>query len=139
MTINEAVAGLQKELMKEPEARVEEPSEQTNVIPEKPNQVPVVDTEFTPDLKTSQEDFLASIGMDPNSVSGMPAQQTDPLAGMTEAPKPIQTTSSDQAYWDAIGINPNSLSSMPAMETDPLADIIPVTQQPTLELQVHWL
>ena len=132
---NEAVAGLQQELMKGPEdygKLVEEPSEQTNVIPEKPNQVPVVDTEFTPDLKTSQEDFLASIGIDPNSVSSTPAQETDPLAGMTEAPKPIQTTSSDQAYWDAIGIDPNSLSSMPAMETDPLADIIPVTQQPTL-------
>ena len=132
---NEAVAGLQKELMKEPEdygKLVEEPSEPRSVIPEKPNQVPVVDTEFTPDLKTSQEDFLASIGIDPNSVSSTPAQETDPLAGMTEAPKPIQTTSSDQAYWDAIGIDPNSLSSMPAMETDPLADIIPVTQQPTL-------
>ena len=132
---NEAVAGLQQELMKGPEdygKLVEEPSEQTNVSPEKPNQVPVVDTEFTPDLKTSQEDFLASIGIDPNSVSSTPAQETDPLAGMTEAPKSIQTTSSDQAYWDAIGIDPNSLSSMPAMETDPLADIIPVTQQPTL-------
>ena len=129
---NEAVSGLQQELMKGPETKAEEPPEQTNVIPEKPNQVPVVDTEFTPDLKTSQEDFLASIGIDPNSVSSTPAQETDPLAGMTEAPKPIQTTSSDQAYWDAIGIDPNSLSSMPAMETDPLADIIPVTQQPTL-------
>ena len=131
---NEAVAGLQKELMKEPEARVEEPSEPRNVIPEKPNQVPVVDTEFTPDLKTSQEDFLASIGINPSSTSEMPAQQTDPLAGITEAPTtpPVRTTSSDQAYWDAIGIDPNSVSNMPAMETDPLADIIPVTQQPTL-------
>ena len=127
---NEAVAGLQQELMKGPEP--EAPSEQTNVIPEKPNQVPVVDTEFTPDLKTSQEDFLASIGINPDSVSGAPAQQTDPLTGIAEAPKPIQTTSSDQAYFDAIGINPNSVSNMPAMETDPLADIIPVTQQPTL-------
>lgn len=129
---NEAVAGLQKELMKEPEAKVEEPSEPRSVIPEKPNQVPVVDTEFTPDLKTSQEDFLASIGMDPNSVSGMPAQQTDPLAGMTGQASTTQTASSDKDYWNAIGIDPNSLSSMPAMETDPLADIIPVTQQPTL-------
>jgi hypothetical protein len=127
---NEAVSGLQQELMKGPEP--EAPPEQTNVIPEKPNQVPVVDTEFTPDLKTSQEDFLASIGINPSSVSGAPAQQTDPLVGIAEAPKPIQTTSSDQAYFDAIGIDPNSVSSMPAMETDPLADIIPVTQQPTL-------
>jgi hypothetical protein len=131
---NEAVAGLQQELMKGPETKAEEPPEQTNVIPEKPNQVPVVDTEFTPDLKTSQEDFLASIGINPSSVSGMPAQQTDPLVGIAEAPTtpPVQTTASDKAYWDAIGIDPNSVSSMPAMETDPLADIIPVTQQPTL-------
>jgi len=132
---NEAVSGLQQELMKGPEdygKLVEEPSESRNVIPVKPNEVPIVDTEFTPDLKTSQEDFLASIGINPSSVSGIPAQQTDPLAGIAESPKPIQTTSSDQAYWDAIGIDPNSLSSMPAMETDPLADIIPVTQQPTL-------
>jgi hypothetical protein len=111
---------------------VEEPSESRNLIPTKPNEVPIVDTEFTPDLKTSQEDFLASIGINPSSVSGAPAQQTDPLVGIAEAPKPIQTTSSDQAYFDAIGIDPNSVSSMPAMETDPLADIIPVTQQPTL-------
>jgi hypothetical protein len=131
---NEAVSGLQQELMKGPETKAEEPPEQTNVIPEKPNQVPVVDTEFTPDLKTSQEDFLASIGINPDSVSGAPAQQTDPLAGIAEAPTtpPVQTTASDKAYWDAIGIDPNSVSSMPAMETDPLADIIPVTQQPTL-------
>jgi len=127
---NEAVAGLQQELMKGPEP--EAPSEQTNVIPEKPNQVPVVDTEFTPDLKTSQEDFLASIGINPDSVSGAPAQQTDPLTGIAEAPKPIQTTSSDQAYFDAIGMDPNSVSNMPAMETDPLADIISVNKQPTL-------
>jgi len=124
---NEAVAGLQQELMKEPEAKVEETSEPRSVIPEKPNQVPVVDTEFTPDLKTSQEDFLASIGIDPNSVSSTPAQETDPLAGMTD-----QVASGDKEYWDSIGINPTTVSSMPAMETDPLADIIPVTQQPTL-------
>jgi hypothetical protein len=111
---------------------VEEPSESRNLIPTKPNEVPIVDTEFTPDLKTSQEDFLASIGINPDSVSGASAQQSDPLAGIAEAPKPIQTTSSDQAYFDAIGIDPNSLSSMPAQQTDPLADIIPVTQQPTL-------
>jgi hypothetical protein len=132
---NETVAGLQQELMKEPEdygKLVEEPSESRNLMPTKPNEVPIVDTEFTPDLKTSQEDFLASIGINPSSVSGAPAQQTDPLAGIAEAPKPIQTTSSDQAYWDAIGIDPNSVSNMPAQETDPLADIIPVTQQPTL-------
>jgi hypothetical protein len=128
----ESVAGLQKSLMNEPETKAEEPPEQTNVIPEKPNQVPVVDTEFTPDLKTSQEDFLASIGISPSSVSGMPAQQTDPLAEVTPTTPPVQTTASDQAYWDAIGIDPNSVSNMPAMETDPLADIIPVTQQPTL-------
>lgn len=129
---NESVAGLQQALMKEPEAKVEEPSEPRSLIPEKPNQVPVVDTEFTPDLKTSQEDFLASIGINPDSVSGMPAQQTDPLAEATPPAPPVQTTASDKAYWDAIGIDPNSVSSMPAMETDPLADIIPVTQQPTL-------
>lgn len=132
---NETVSGLQQELMKGPEdygKLVEEPSESRSLIPTKPNEVPIVDTEFTPDLKTSQEDFLASIGMDPNSVSGMPAQQTDPLVGMTESPKPIQTTSSDQAYFDAIGMDPNSVSNMPAMETDPLADIISVTKQPTL-------
>jgi hypothetical protein len=123
---NEAVAGLQKELMKEPEAKPEEVTE-ASPVPAKPNEVPVVDTEFTPDLKTSQEDFLASIGIDPNSVSSMPAQQTDPLAGMTD-----QAASSDKEYWDSIGINPTTVSSMPAMETDPLADIIPVTQQPTL-------
>jgi hypothetical protein len=125
---NEAVAGLQKELMKEPEARVEEPSEPKNVIPEKPNQIPVVDTEFTPDLNTSQENFLSSIGINPDSVSGMPTQETDPLAGMTGS----QVASGDKEYWDSIGINPTTVSSMPAMETDPLADIIPVTQQPTL-------
>jgi len=134
---NEAVSGLQQELMKGPEdygKLVEEPSESRNVIPNKPNEVPVVDTEFTPDLKTSQEDFLASIGINPDSVSGAPAQQTDPLVGIAEAPTttPVQTTASDQAYWDAIGIDPNSVSNMPAQETDPLADIIPVTQQPTL-------
>jgi hypothetical protein len=134
---NESVAGLQQELMKGPEdygKLVEEPSESRNVIPVKPNEVPIVDTEFTPDLKTSQEDFLASIGINPSSVSGMPAQQTDPLAGIAEAPTtpPVQTTASDKAYWDAIGIDPNSVSNMPAQETDPLADIIPVTKQPTL-------
>jgi hypothetical protein len=134
---NETVSGLQQELMKGPEdygKLVEEPSESRNVIPNKPNEVPVVDTEFTPDLKTSQEDFLASIGINPSSVSGAPAQQTDPLVGIAEAPTttPVQTTASDQAYWDAIGIDPNSLSNMPAQQTDPLADIIPVTQQPTL-------
>lgn len=128
---NEAVAGLQQELMKGPET--EAPSEQ-RAIPVKPNEVPIVDTELTPDLKTSQEDFLASIGINPSSTSEMPAQQTDPLAGITEAPTtpPVRTTASDQAYWDAIGIDPNSVSNMPAQQTDPLADIIPVTQQPTL-------
>jgi len=130
---NESVAGLQQALMKEPEVKTETPSEQ-RAIPVKPNEVPIVDTEFTPDLKTSQEDFLASIGINPSSVSEMPAQQTDPLAGITQAPTtpPVQTTASDQAYWDAIGIDPNSVSNMPAQQTDPLADIIPVTQQPTL-------
>jgi hypothetical protein len=126
----ESVAGLQKSLMNEPETKPEITPEAA--IPVKPNEVPVVDTEFTPDLKTSQEDFLASIGINPSSVSGMPAQQTDPLAEVTAPTPPVQTTASDQAYFDAIGIDPNSLSSMPAMETDPLADIIPVTQQPTL-------
>jgi len=126
---NESVAGLQQALMKEPEVKTETPSEQ-RAIPVKPNEVPIVDTEFTPDLKTSQEDFLASIGINPSSVSSTPAQQADPLAGITEAP--VKTTSSDQAYFDAIGIDPNSVSNMPAQQTDPLADIIPVTQQPTL-------
>jgi len=126
----ESVAGLQKSLMNEPDTKPEITPEAA--IPVKPNEVPVVDTEFTPDLKTSQEDFLASIGISPSSVSGMPAQQTDPLAEVTPPAPPVQTTASDQAYWDAIGIDPNSVSNMPAMETDPLADIIPVTQQPTL-------
>ena len=128
----ESVAGLQKSLMNEPETKPEVTPEATSAVPVKPNEVPVVDTEFTPDLKTSQEDFLASIGISPSSVSGMPAQQTDPLAEVTPPAPPVQTTASDQAYWDAIGIDPNSVSNMPAMETDPLADIIPVTQQPTL-------
>lgn len=123
----QSVAGLQQELMKEPETKPETKPETTTGLPEKPNAVPIVDTEFTPDLRTSQEDFLASIGINPSSASEAPAQQTDPLAGITN-----QTTSSDQAYWNAIGIDPNSLSSMPAMQTDPLADIIPVTKQPTL-------
>jgi hypothetical protein len=126
----ESVAGLQKSLMNEPETKPEVTPEAA--VPVKPNEVPVVDTEFTPDLKTSQEDFLASIGISPSSVSGMPAQQTDPLAEVTPPAPPVQTTASDKAYWDAIGIDPNSVSNMPAMETDPLADIIPVTQQPTL-------
>jgi len=77
---NEAVSGLQQELMKGPETKTEETKAETTAIPIKPNEVPIVDTEFTPNLKTSQEDFLASIGIDPNSVSNMPAQQTDPLA-----------------------------------------------------------
>jgi hypothetical protein len=128
----ESVAGLQKSLMNEPETKPEVTPEATSAVPVKPNEVPVVDTEFTPDLKTSQEDFLASIGISPSSVSGMPAQQTDPLAEVTPPAPPVQTTASDQAYWDAIGIDPNSVSNMPAMETDPLAEIIPVTQQPTL-------
>ena len=127
---NEAVSGLQQELMKRPETKTEETKAETTAIPIKPNEVPIVDTEFTPDLKTSQEDFLTSIGINPSSVSSAPAQQTDPLAGITEAP--VKTTSSDQAYWDAIGIDPNSVSNMPAQQTDPLADILPVTQQPTL-------
>lgn len=119
---NEAVAGLQKELMQEPTPK--EPESEKSVLPATPNEVPIVDTELIPDLKTSQEDFLASIGINPNSVSQTPAQQTDPLAGIT--------TPSDQAYWDAIGIDPTSVSALPAQQTDPLADIIPVTQQPTL-------
>ena len=122
---NEAVAGLQKELMQEPTPKEPEPeSDKRSILPATPNEVPIVDTELIPDLKTSQEDFLASIGIDPTSVSEAPAQQTDPLAGIT--------TSSDQAYWDAIGIDPTSVSELPAQQTDPLADIIPVTQQPTL-------
>ena len=141
---NESVAGLQQALMKEPETKAEEKPAEAPVLT-KPNEVPVTSTEL-PDLNTSQEDFLKSIGIDPSSVSGIPAQQNDPLAGMTvdqstpvvQAPTTptatpsAPTTTSDQAYWDAIGIDPNSLSNMPAQQTDPLADIIPVTQQPTL-------
>jgi hypothetical protein len=125
-----SVTDLQQALMKEPETKPEVTPKTTDAVPVKPNEVPIVDTEFLPNLKTSQEDFLASIGINPSSTSEITAQQTDPLAGITEVP--VKTTSSDQAYWDAIGIDPNSVSNMPAMETDPLADIIPVTQQPTL-------
>lgn len=127
---NESVAGLQKELMKEQETKPEEKPQETSV-PEKPNEVPIVDTEFTPDLKTSQEDFLASIGINPSSVSEMPAQQTDPLAGITTEPT-TAASSSDKAYWEAIGIDPTTVSSAPAMQTDPLADILPVTQPQSL-------
>ncbi len=129
---NESVAGLQQALMKEPETKAEEKPTEAPVLT-KPNEVSVTSTEL-PDLNTSQEDFLKSIGIDPNSVSGIPSQQTDPLAGMTvdQSTPVVQPAPSDKAYWDAIGIDPNSVSNMPAQQTDPLADIIPVTQQPTL-------
>jgi hypothetical protein len=127
----ESVAGLQKSLMNEPETKPEATPETKTVIPAKPNEVPIIDTELTPDLKTKQEDFLASIGIDPSSASGMPAQQTDPLTGIT-SDQTTPTASSDKAYWDSIGIDPASVSSMPAQETDPLADIIPLTQPQTL-------
>jgi hypothetical protein len=121
---NEAVAGLQKELMKGPETTPEEPAPEktTDVLPEKPNEVPIVDTELTPDLKASNEDFLKSIGIEPTPQT---PSQTDPLAGITEP-------TTDKAYWEAIGLDPTTLSSAPAMQTDPLADILPVTQPQSL-------
>jgi hypothetical protein len=109
---NEAVAGLQKELMK--------PTEETTsteltkqVIPQKPNDVPVQPLADQPTTDTTQ-----------------------PVADMGEititAPREKPPVSSEQAYFDAIGINPSSVSNMPAQQTDPLADILPVTQAPTL-------
>ena len=114
---NESVAGLQEELMKEPEdygKLVEEPSESRSVIPETPNEVPIVNTEFTPDLRTSQEDFLRSIGIEPTPTSSTQEQasSSEPVADMGE----VTITAPRE----------------PATETDPLEDIIPITQQPTL-------
>lgn len=130
---NEAVAGLQKELMKGPETAPEEaaaPEQTKTAIPQTPNEVPIEDKELLPDLKISNEDFLKSIGIEPASVSQV-TPQTDPLAGITTEPT-TEASSSDKAYWEAIGLDPTTLSSMPAQQTDPLADILPVTQPQSL-------
>jgi hypothetical protein len=103
----EAVAGLQKDLMNPAENPAAQPksveapqaksTELVNqVLPEKPNEVPVSD--------------MGEIVI---------------TAPKEEKPKEEAPATTDQAYWDAIGIDPTTLSAMPAMQTDPLEGMLP--------------
>ena len=100
----EAVAGLQKDLMNPVEDQVIQPkpvetpkassTELANqVLPEKPNEVPIADMgevvitapkEEAPkeEVAVTDQAYWDAIGIDPTTLSSMPAQQTDPLEGM---------------------------------------------------------
>jgi hypothetical protein len=100
----EAVAGLQKDLMNPAENQAIQPkpvetpkassTELANqVLPEKPNEVPIADMgevvitapkEEAPkeEVAVTDQAYWDAIGIDPTTLSSMPAQQTDPLEGM---------------------------------------------------------
>jgi len=100
----EAVAGLQKDLMNPVEDQAIQPksieapkansTELANqVLPEKPNEVPIADMgevvitapkEEAPkeEVAVTDQAYWDAIGIDPTTLSAMPAQQTDPLEGM---------------------------------------------------------